>query len=91
MIALILAVVIPGAGQSYNGQPIRGYFLFFFSVLILPWLYSLWSAWSRASEIRATGGRMGKGGFFWVFMQFWLLCNTALAVVLVMTMMGHFR
>src|SRR5438552_11697466 len=51
LLALFVAILIPGAGQAYNGQPVKGFFLLFFSLLILPYLYSLVDAWTRARAI----------------------------------------
>jgi hypothetical protein len=87
-IALILALLIPGAGQAYNGQPIKGFFLLFFSVLILPLLYSLYDAYAGARKIVTTGGRWGRGGFVWVFLQAWLAVNVGLMTLIVLTIAG---
>jgi len=86
--ALLVALLIPGAGQAYNGRPVKAFFLLFLSVLVLPWLYSLYDAWAGARGIVASGGRMGKGGFVWVFLQGWLAFNVALLVALVLTIKG---
>lgn len=91
VLALILALLIPGAGQAYNGRPIRGFFVLFGTPLVVPWLLSLWGAWTNAARMRTQGGRFEPGGFVWVFLQFWLLCNVALAVVLGLTLAGVFR
>jgi hypothetical protein len=53
--ATFLALVIPGAGQAYNGQPIKALFLLLTSALILPWLLSLFDA-------RRVARRLVQGG-----------------------------
>lgn len=88
MLALLAGLVIPGAGQSYNGRPVKGFFLLFLSVLMLPYLYSLYDAFSDARRIRRAGGRMGKGGLFWVLMQAWLAINVAGLVAIWLTLGG---
>jgi len=90
-VALTCALLIPGAGQAYNGRPIRGFFVLFFTPLILPWLVSLWGAWATAGRMRAEGGRFGSGGFIWVFLQLWLACNVALATLIGLTIAGVVR
>jgi TM2 domain-containing membrane protein YozV len=90
-VALACGLLIPGAGQAYNGRPIRGFFVLFLTPLILPWLLSLWGAWSTASRMRAEGGRFGAGGFVWVVLQAWLAGNVALAVLIGLTIAGVVR
>ena len=91
MVALLCALLIPGAGQAYNGRPMKGFFLLFFSVLALPWLFSLYDAWAGANRIVATGGRMGKGGLGWVILQSWLVLNVGVLVLIILTMKGVLR
>jgi TM2 domain-containing membrane protein YozV len=88
LVALIAALLIPGAGQAYNGQPIKGFFLLFLSALVLPWLYSVYDAWSRARTIAVSGGRFGKGGYVWVFLQGWLAFNVTLLTLIILTTHG---
>jgi TM2 domain-containing membrane protein YozV len=90
LLALVLGLLLPGAGQAYNGQPIKGFFLFFTSILAIPYLFSLYDAYATAARIRAAGMSSGCAGFFWVFLQVWLAANTALLVVIVLTFMGVF-
>ena len=87
-VALICAILIPGAGQAYNGRPIKGFFLLFFSLLILPWIYSLYDAWAGAKRMATAGGRFGKGGLLWVFLQGWLAFNVALLASIILTATG---
>ena len=90
-VALACALLVPGAGQAYNGRPVRGFFVLFLTPLVVPWLLSLWGAWSTASRMRAEGGRFGAGGFVWVFLQLWLFCNVGLATLLGLTLAGVVR
>jgi hypothetical protein len=87
-LALLLGILLPGAGQAYNGQPVKGFFLFFASVLVFPYFLSLWDAYATGSRIRASGQSSGCSGFFWVFLQLWLAVNMAVLVVLVLTVLG---
>ena len=90
-VALLVAFIMPGAGQAYNGMPIRGLFLLFTTPLVLPWLYSLYDAHVTARRIVAEGGRFGKGGYVWIFLQTWLVFNVSLMVLLGATMQGWLR
>ena len=89
--ALILALLIPGAGQAYNGRPVRGFFILFLSVLVLPWLLSIWGAYATAKRMCAEGGRYGKGGLTWVVLQVWLVLNVTAAVLIILTANGVLR
>lgn len=91
LVALLLAILVPGAGHAYNGQSIKGFFLLFFSVLILPWIYSIYDAWAVARRMRNAGGRMGRGGWIWVFLQIWLAANVTLLVLIILTLMGRLK
>ncbi len=86
--ALVAGLLIPGAGQAYNGRPIAGFFVCFLSILVLPWLVAAFTAFSGARRIAAAGGRFGRGGFVWVILQAWLVFNVALAVLLGLTIAG---
>lgn len=85
---MLFGLFIPGAGQAYNGQPVKAFFLLFLSALVLPYLYSIVDAFGRARQIRATGGRMGKGGLFWVLMQLWLAVNVGVLAAVILTFAG---
>lgn len=87
-IALLAALAVPGAGQSYNGQPVKGLFLLLFTPLVLPWIYAVIDAPLRAKKIRAAGGRYGKGGCLWIALHLWLVANLALATVVGLTIAG---
>jgi len=87
-LALTLGILLPGAGQAYNGQPMKAAFLALVSALVLPWVYSLYDAWSRAGRIRSSGGRQGSGGWGWVIMHLWFLVVAALLTLIVLTLLG---
>ena len=88
ILALLLSLVVPGAGQAYNGQPIKGVFLFLTSVLVLPWLFALYDAHAVASRMAASGGRTGPGGLAWVPPHLWFVSNVALTILVVLTIAG---
>lgn len=90
-LALLFAILIPGAGQAYNGRVKRAFFVPFLSPLILPWLISVVGAWTNARRICAGGGRHGRGGPVWVALQAWHVANIALAVLLYLTMTGRLK
>lgn len=87
-LALVAALLIPGAGQSYNGQPVKGFFLLLLTPLVLPWVYAVIDAPLRARKIRAEGGRYGKGGCLWIVLQAWLFVNVGLTTVVGLTLAG---
>lgn len=120
IVALIVALLIPGAGQAYNGKPMRGFFLVLLlalatglliprwpaafsleslsmmakilvGVLAVFWLGSVLGAVAGASRIRSSLGRMGKGGFIWVFLQLWLVVNAVGFVAVGLTIGGVLR
>ena len=91
VLALILAFLIPGAGQAYNGCPFRAVLFLLTSVLVLPWIGSLVDAYLVARRLVREGGRFGRGGFAWVFLQGWLAFDAALFVLIVLTIQGVVR
>lgn len=88
LFAFLLAVLIPGAGQAYNGQPFKAFCVVLFAPLVLPWLYSLYDAPARAKRMVQQGGRFGKGGLIWVVLQTWLVLNYALLILIGLTFAG---
>lgn len=87
--ATVLSVLLPGAGQAYNGQPWKGLFVLIFSVLLLPWLLGIWDARKHATQIIAAGGRRGqRGGWLWVFFHVWLFVNVSLLSLIGLTLGG---
>ncbi len=90
-VAMAAGLLIPGAGQAYNGHPIAGFFVLMTSVLVLPWLIGAVAAYASAGRMAQQGGRSGMGGMIWIVLQAWLALNVALAVVLALTMTGVLR
>jgi TM2 domain-containing membrane protein YozV len=86
--ALVLGLLLPGGGQAYNGQPFKGMVLAALSVLVIPWLLSLWDARRVAQRKHEGGGRGGRGGPLWVALHCWGLLNLALLVLVILTMSG---
>ncbi len=86
-----LAAVLPGAGQTYNGQPFKALAFLLFSPLLLPWIWSFFDAHSVAARMKSEGGRFGPGGVVWIALQVWLLFNVALCVLIVLTIAGVLR
>jgi TM2 domain-containing membrane protein YozV len=87
-IAVAAALLIPGAGQAYNGQVIKAWLLLLGSCLVIPWIYSIVDALRTARRIAAAGGRRGRGGPLWIVIQGWLGLNTVLLIVIVLTVSG---
>jgi TM2 domain-containing membrane protein YozV len=87
-VALTLGILLPGAGQAYNGQPLKAALLVLVSALVIPWLYSLYDAWSRANRIKESGGRQGSGGWSWVIMHLWFLLVAGLLTLIALTLLG---
>ncbi|MCP4895934.1 MAG: hypothetical protein GY906_03080 [bacterium] len=85
--AIVLGL-LPGGGQAYNGQPIKGAFFLLFSALVLPWIWSLFDARVVAGRIAAAGGRTGRGGLLWFFLHSWLVMNVMLLATIVLTLVG---
>ncbi len=45
-------------------------------------------AWMSARAIAGGGGRFGKGGLLWVILQFWLVANFAVLLLIGLTLRG---
>jgi hypothetical protein len=54
-VALLLAIIFPGAGQFYNGHFGKGLFVLFTCWLVLPYLWSWYDAYSCAKRINRYG------------------------------------
>ena len=48
--AALLSLFLPGGGQMYNEQVLKGEAIFFTSFLIVPWLYGIVEAYRTASR-----------------------------------------
>jgi TM2 domain-containing membrane protein YozV len=86
--AVVLGLLLPGGGQAYNGQPFKGAFFLLTTVLVLPWVWSLFDARSTATRLAAAGGRTGRGGPLWFIFHGWFAINVALTALLVLTLAG---
>ncbi len=51
--AALLSLLVPGGGQVYNGQLLKGVSIFLLCWLILPWLYGVYDAFVTAKRINA--------------------------------------
>ncbi len=85
---MISGLLLPGAGQAYNGHPFRAFFVLLFSPLVLPWLLGSLLAWGGACKMVKEGGRYGKGGVFWVAIQAWIILAIILAALVALTLEG---
>lgn len=50
VVAALLGI-FPGLGQVYNGQLLKGFFIFFTSWLLVPWFYGMYDAYATACHI----------------------------------------
>ncbi|MBI3725922.1 hypothetical protein HY251_18490 [bacterium] len=44
-VAALLSFVIPGLGQVYNGEAMKGVLLFFTSIFLVPWVIAVIDAY----------------------------------------------
>lgn len=54
-IALLLSLIFPGGGQFYNGHAGKGILVLLTFWLILPYVWSLFDAYSCANRINRVG------------------------------------
>lgn len=90
-VALVAGVLVPGAGQAYNGQPAKALLVLLTAVLVIPWAWGAWDAWSVARTLEGGGGRRGRGGPAWLLVQAWTAANLALFTLLGLTVTGWLR
>ena len=88
MTALIAGLLVPGAGQAYNGQVLAAFGLLLISPLLVPWIWGAIAAHRRAQTIAEQGGRDGRGGPWWIVLQLWLQLVVVGAVVVTLTLTG---
>ena len=50
VIATILSIELPGAGQMYYGSVAKGILLLIFCWLVIPWLYSIYDAYKTVQN-----------------------------------------
>lgn len=89
-LALAAGIVIPGAGQAYNGQVGKGIAILLLSLLLIPYVIGIFDAHRVAKRMALSGGRLGRGGSAWILLQGWLAVNLLLSAVVVLTLLGLF-
>lgn len=87
-LATIASLLAPGAGQAYNGHPLKGLFFLVTAVLAIPWVFSVFNANTQARKIEASGGRSGRGGPLWLALHVWLMVNLGLLALVALTVAG---
>ena len=87
-LALFFGLLLPGAGQAYNGRPWRGFLVLLASFLVVPWVVAAVMGMKEAQQLAATGERGGRGGGLWVFFHAWLVLNVAMAAANGLTIAG---
>jgi|ETNmetMinimDraft_11_1059920.scaffolds.fasta_scaffold69793_1 TM2 domain-containing membrane protein YozV len=50
VLATILSIMLSGGGQMYYGSIFKGVLLFIFCWLIIPWLYSIYNAYTTVQN-----------------------------------------
>lgn len=48
-LSTLISIFIPGGGQIYQGEYLKGLLILLLSWLILPWLYGIYDAYTMAS------------------------------------------
>lgn len=87
-IAALFGLIIPGAGQAYNGRLFRGAFVLLTAPLLLPWIIGIVTGAQQAKSINQGGGRTGFGGRMGLFFHLWFAVNVSLFVLLGLSMSG---
>jgi len=86
-VAAVLSTLFPGAGQAYNGQPLKAFLILLLAVLVVPWLLGIWDAYRVADQSMVQGARRG-GGPWGVLLHLWLFVDLALLALLALTLTG---
>jgi len=89
-VATTAAVLIPGAGQAYNGQFFKGLMVLLLSPLLLPYFLGIWDAHHQAGKTLRTGRRTGRGGLGWILIQAMLAADALLLAIIILTGTGVF-
>lgn len=90
-LALAAGLLIPGAGQAYNGHALKAFLVMLTAFLVLPWIGGVAEAFFAARRIRDAGGRPGRGGILWIGLQAWLFVVVVLFALLALTVGGVLR
>lgn len=85
-LAAVLSFIIPGLGQVYNGQIVKGLLTLFFSWTVIVWIAGIFDAYSVASN----GGSRKRNSFSskkeFSKLGSWMLKGFGVALVLFLVM-----
>ncbi len=62
-LAAFLSFVIPGLGQLYNGEGLKGFVLFITSIFVLPWVVAVVDAYYTARIMNLEEAFQDRGSF----------------------------
>ncbi len=51
--AVLMSAFIPGLGQLYNGEPLKGLFFLLTWITLVTWPFAVTDAWETATRINA--------------------------------------
>ena len=51
--AVLMSAFIPGLGQLYNGQPLKGLFFLLTWITLVTWPFAVTDAWETATRLNA--------------------------------------
>ena len=69
-VALVLAILLPGTGQFYNGQIWKGLLIVLTSWLVVPWIWGIYDAYVVSKRIGAGEIPFQRGGCLFAFVWF---------------------
>ena len=84
-VSVILAVLLPGVGQFYNGQFWKGVLIGLTSVLIVPWIWGIYDAYTVTEAINEGRIEVGRSGCLVALIYFVILIVAWLVVAFVTT------